>query len=157
MNTYILLCENKIYIPNITVNKRGFTEDEVKKVKYEEKFCNARKICIEEEVEKYNLKKNCNNDYGMDESVYNYYLWSNAYNDNNINGFSVPMKALNNDDYVNKLKSTFDDYIKYLDKPAFVYNINLLNCIKNECRLILEALDYLINEDIENGDSKYHK
>lgn len=152
MNTYILLCENKIYFHN-TVNKRGFTEDEVKEIKYKEKFCNARKICIEEEVEKYNLMKNYNNDYGMDESVYNFYLWSNAYNDNNINGFSVPMKAQNNDDYVNKLKSTFDHYIKYLDRPAFAYYNDLLNCIKNECKLILEALDYLINEDIENGDS----
>lgn len=152
MSTYILVCENEIYTPNIMVNRRGFTEDEVEKLKQEKKFCNAKKICIEDEVKKYNLMKNCKNNYGLDKSVYNFYLWSNAYNDNNINGFSVPMKALDNNDYVNRLKINFDNYIEYLDKPAFIYYDDLLNCIKNECELILKALNYFINEDIENGD-----
>lgn len=154
MNTYILVCENEIYIPNIKVNRRGFTEDEVEKIiKQEDKFCNARKVCIEDEVEKYNLMKNYNNDYGMEESVYKFYLWSNAYNDNNINGFSVPMRAQDNNDYLNKLRSTFDRYINYLNRPAFVYYNDLLTNIKDECRLILEALDYLKNGNIDTGDS----
>ena len=141
MSTYILVCENEIYTPNIMVNRRGFTEDEVEKLKQEKKFCNAKRICIEDEVKKYNLTRNCKNNYGLDKSVYNFYLWSNAYNDNNINDTFIPMKALDNNDYVNKLKINFDNYIEYLDKPAFIYYDDLLNCIKNECELILKALN----------------
>lgn len=79
-------------------------------------------------------------------------IWEKAYYDNNLNGFAVPIKVENNHEYREKLEKIYKEYIKHLKHPAFVYTEGLLDCIGEEVKEIIRALDYLIKDDKDAAD-----
>ena len=83
---------------------------------------NYNVICIEEEVAKYNLSDSACNCLGLDEEVFQYKLWSEAYLDNNINGFSLPITVNTNEEYRKILEKKLLEYVECLNRPAFAYD-----------------------------------
>lgn len=154
MKTYIILHEGELLFPKRGTNKRGFYEKEIDEIKKHRCYKDARFICIEEEIEKYNLKTLDGNTWGLDEEVYSFKLWYDAYIDNNLNGFSIPIKAKDNNDYIISLRKTLDKYVNYLDRPAFAYEYDLLPSVKKVCETILEVLDNLIREKKDIAENK---
>lgn len=142
MKTYLLEHNGEIYIPNLPKNKRGYYQKEIDSILKNYKY---NVICIEEELEKYNLYASACNCWGLKEEVFRYKLWNEAYLDNNINGFSLPITVNTNDEYRKTLEKKFLEYIEYLNRPAFVYDKKTLEFIKNECELILKIIDNLID------------
>lgn len=102
-------------------------------------------MCVEDEIEKYHLHNQNGNCWGLNAEVLSYKLWYEAYVDNNINGFSLPITVDSNDEYRRMLELKLREYVEYLNRPAFAYENGLLDCVETECRLILNALDSLIN------------
>lgn len=145
MKTYILKDNCEIITPDLAVNKRGFCQEDIEKLMQDDKYKSCSIICIEDEIDKYHLSDGKSNCWGLDEEVFHYQLWYEAYIDNSLNGFSLPIKVGSNSEYRSRLEQKFCEYVKYLDRPAFAYEKNLLDCIEIECKLILDALDNLIN------------
>lgn len=145
VKTYLLEHNGEIYTPNLKVNKRGFYQEEIEKILKDDNYKIYNIICIEEEVAKYNLCDSSCNCWGLDEEVFQYKLWNEAYLDNNINGFSLPIIVNTNDEYRKTLESKLLEYVEYLNRPAFVYDKKMLEFIKDECKLVLEVIDNLIN------------
>lgn len=152
VKTYLLEHNGEIYTPNLKINQRGFYQEELEKVLKDNNFKNYNIICIEEEVAKYNLCDSTCNCYGLDEEVFQYKLWNEAYLDNNLNGFSLPIIVNTNNEYRKEVEQKLLEYVKYLERPAFVYERSTLECIKIECRLILKAIDHLIHGNENNAE-----
>lgn len=104
MKTYLLEHNGEIYIPNLPKNKRGYYQKEIDSILKNYKY---NVICIEEELEKYNLYASACNCWGLKEEVFRYKLWNEAYLDNNINGFSLPITVNTNDEYRKTLEKNF--------------------------------------------------
>lgn len=147
MKTYLLEENGKIISPNLKVNKRGFYQNEIEKIIQDANFKNCSIICVEDEIKKYNLCDKASNIWELNDEVFHYKLWNDAYFDNNLNGFSLPIKVCSNKEYRIKLKQKLKEYVEHLNRPAFVYEKGLLKCIKKECKLIIYALDKLIKGD----------
>lgn len=146
MKTYLLINDGEVYFPKIRNNPRGFYENELKKLMKMNAFQNSKSLCVEDEVEKYRLKDWNENSLGLEEEVFSFKLWYEAYIDDNINGFSLPISVDTNCEYQKILKEKLNAYVEYLKKPAFVYEKGLCEYVEKECALILEALDELICE-----------
>lgn len=158
MKTYLVIENGEICRPKSKKNPRGFYEEEIEMMKKNKKFSdNVKLICIEEEIEKYHLIASEHNKYLSDESVKSYMTWVEAYMDNNLNGFTVPIKVENNHEYREKLENVFKQYKAYLNRPAFVYIEGLLDCIEEETKEIIVALDYLINDNEDAADATLSK
>ncbi len=153
MKTYILKDNCGIITPDLSVNKRGFCQEDIEKLMQDEKYKSCRIICIEDEIDKYHLSDGKSNCLGLDEEVFHYKLWYEAYIDNSLNGFSLPIKVNSNSEYRSRLEQELWEYVKYLDRPAFAYEKNLLDCIETECKLILDALDNLINGHEQSAEN----
>lgn len=143
MKTYLLEANGEIWKPKLHKNQRGYYREEIESILKEHKNLNV--ICIEDELEKYGLDGSAYNFYGLYEEVFRYKLWNDAYQDKNIKGFSLPITVNTNDEYRKTLGNTLSEYIDHLNRPAFVYDKKTLEFIKNECKLILEIIDNLIN------------
>lgn len=61
--------------------------------------------------------------------------------DKNINGFMIPFEAENNEDYEKKLKECLDAFVKEIDRPAFRNEGELVNDVKNICKMVKNAFD----------------
>lgn len=61
--------------------------------------------------------------------------------DKNINGFMIPFEAENNEDYEKKLKECLDAFVKEIDRPAFRNEGELVNDVKNICKMVKDAFD----------------
>ena len=153
MKTFLLEHDGKIYSPTVHINKRGFYDNEVKELLKHEKYGDYNILCVEEELEKYGIYDIYDNCFGLDEEVWSYKLWYEAYCDNNINGFSLPITVNNNAEYREVLESKLKEYIEYLKRPAFVYEKGLLECVEQECAIILEVMDNLINKEEEIAEN----
>ncbi|MCM1414984.1 MAG: hypothetical protein NC430_03545 [bacterium] len=145
MKTYLLEYNGEIFTPGFKVNNRGFYREEIEKIMQSENYKNYSIICVEDEIIKYHLCDVASNCWELEEEVFRYKLWYDAYLDNNLNGFSLPIRVNTNDEYRSKLEQKLWEYVEYLNRPAFVYEAGLLGDIKIECKLILDALDNLIN------------
>lgn len=146
MKTYVLEFEGEILVPKIKVNKRGFFDNEVKEIMQKKPELQKYNIlCIEDEIEKFHLENE--NIDSLPEEVLHYKIWYDAYQDNNINGFSLPIKVKKNDEYRKSVEKKFNEYIDYLNRPAFAYEFGLIDIVKKECKMIIEALDKLINKE----------
>jgi hypothetical protein len=145
MKTYLLENNSEIYFPNLKVNKRGFYQEEIEKTMKDKKYCHYKILSVEDELMKYQLGSTTSNFWELDEEVYNFKLWYEAYLDNNLNGFSLPIKVSTNSEYRNMLEKKLREYAEYLERPAFVYENGLLDYVKTECKLILDVLENLIN------------
>lgn len=152
MKTFLLEYDGEIYSPCLPINKRGYYYEELKRILDDEKFGNYNVLCIEEELEKYNISYTGDNCWGLDEAVLSYKLWYEAYLDNNINGFSLPIMVDNNSEYREKLEIKLKEYIEYLKRPAFAYEKGLLSCVEKECASIIKALDKLIDKKEEMAE-----
>lgn len=126
------------------VNRRGFYEYEINEILRKQEYQNAKVLCIEEELEKFHLYDSATECDLFDEEVYAFKLWYDAYMDNNINGFSLPITVKTNYEYRSVLEKKLKAYAEYLKRPAFVYEDELCDSVEEECKLILEALDNLI-------------
>lgn len=145
MKTYLLEHNGHICEPRSHKNKRGFYQEEIESILKDDNYKNYNVICIEEEVAKYNLSDSACNCLGLDEEVFQYKLWSEAYLDNNINGFSLPITVNTNEEYRKILEKKLLEYVECLNRPAFAYDKKTLEFIKNECKLILKIIDNLIS------------
>lgn len=154
MKTYLIKHDGKLYVPNLNINQRGYTEEEIKYIKHNVGFSDDFEIlCVEEENEKYRLKNSEGNKWKLEEAVYSFSVWREAYIDNNLKEFTVPIKVKNNYEYQRELRSVLKRYIEYLNRPAFVYEKGLIDDVKKEVALIIKALDHLINNDIDSADN----
>lgn len=145
MATYIPFYEGRLYLPKHDVNTRGFYENELQDIEKNIGLTFDGKICIEDEVIKYRLLHSNNNDLGLEKEVYLYRLWYEAYNDKMLNNFSIPIRVKKSNEYMEKLKITLKSYVKYLRRPAFVYEKDFCDFIEEECNKILEVLNCLIS------------
>ena len=154
MKTYVIIQEGNLYKPLLGKNQRGYTEEEIEKMKKEDKLPdNTRLLCLEEEIEKYHLKNSNGNKWELKESVDSFYIWWHAYIDNNLNGFTIPISVKDNHEYRQELENILNRYIKYLNRPSFVYEEGLLDYIIKESELIIKALDCLICDNQDTADT----
>lgn len=102
MNTYILKYDNELYFKKGANGVRGFNQEELEEIKDKIKDKNFIVICIEKELEKFQLFRE--NKWELPEDVFHYQLWYEAFLDNNLNGFSLPINVKTNDDYKKYLK-----------------------------------------------------
>ena len=147
MKTYLLLHNGKICAPKLNVNQRGFWQYELEQVLQDDYFKDYNIICIEEEIKKYHLDDSEDNVWGLNDEVYHYKLWLNAYINNNLNNFSLPLTVESNSVYRKKLEQKFEEYINFLNRPAFIYESSTIEFVKEECKCILKALDSLIGSN----------
>lgn len=152
MKTYVLMIKGEIYAPECKVNQRGYYKEELDKIIESGDMKDYNILCIEDEVEKYNLYNLHDNVYKLSEEVFAYQLWYTAYKNNNLNGFSLPLNVEDNHEYLIKLEDMLNKYMEYLNCPAFVYENDTIMCIRNECELILKVLDNSINGEIEKAE-----
>lgn len=143
MNTYILKYDNELYFKKGANGVRGFNQEELEEIKDKIKDKNFIVICIEKELEKFQLFRE--NKWELPEDVFHYQLWYEAFLDNNLNGFSLPINVKTNDDYKKYLKEILLKYVHYLKRPAFVLETDVFDYVTKECKMILEALDNLID------------
>ena len=73
---------------------------------------------------------------------------------NNIAGFSLPIKVRDNEEYRKKVEEVLNRYAEYLKRPAFVSEEGLLETVENNCGMVLQALDDLIAGHISEADEK---
>lgn len=99
-----------------------YYQEEIESILKDDNYKNYNVICIEEEVAKYNLSDSACNCLGLDEEVFQYKLWSEAYLDNNINGFSLPITVNTNEEYRKILEKKLLEYVECLNRPAFAYD-----------------------------------
>ncbi len=142
MKTYVLIRNGELVLPNRPFNKRGFYRQELTQIN---DLNNYDIVCIEDEIEKYHLLDLTSNCFGLEKEVFHFKVWYEAYADNNLKGFTLPIEIENNREYRNAVEQCFLRYMKYLNRPAFVYEKETLNCIENECKLIIQTIDDLIN------------
>ena len=152
MKTYILEHDGKICLPRCNCNQRGFSLIELESIQKNEEYKDWNIICIEDEVKKYHLTDSKSNSWGLSEEVFQYKLWYEAYLNDNLNGFSLPIKVKNNTEYRKKVEEKLLEYMEYLNRPAFAYRKETLAFIANECKLILKALDNLIEGKKETAE-----
>lgn len=158
MKTYLIIKDGEICSPRLNKNPRGFTEEKIEEMRKNNELSDDMKLlCIEEEIEKYHLIDSKDDKCTFDEPVKSYMIWWNAYIDNNLNGFTVPIKVENNQEYREKLEKIFKQYIAYLNRPAFVYKEGLLDYIEEEMNEIITTLDYLINDNKDAADATLSK
>ena len=153
MKTYLLEHNGEIFSLGLKVNNRGYYQEEIEKIMQDKNYKNYNIICVEDEIAKYHLCDTASNFWGLDEAVFHYKLWHDAYLDNNLNGFSLPIKVSTNNEYRSKLEQKLWQYVEYLNRPDFVYQTGLLDYIRIECKLILDALDNLINGHEQNAET----
>ena len=151
MKTYLLEYNDKIYFPRLEKNQRGFYHEELEEV-FNENEKNYYVICVEDEVKKYNLCDSKRNYLKLDEEVFQFKLWYNAYLDNNLNGFSLPITVDNNDEYRRVVEQKLSEYLEYLQRPAFVYEKTTVECATTECGLVLKAIDSLIDGNEKDAE-----
>lgn len=154
MKTYIFILGNQIHSHSLDHNPRGFYENELKEELQKNNNSDIEKLCIEDEIEKYNLGKSADNIYGLDEPEYNYKIWNENYNNRFINGFNIPMKTASSREYRKQLENTLKQYINHIQRPPFVYEKNLLRDVKKIIDSILVTLDLLINGENDDADNK---
>lgn len=142
MKTYLYSYAGEVYGPAMKVNIRGYREEELQSLSIPE---NAKVICIEDEIQKYHLDKEAN--IMMSEECNAYRTWSDAYNDRYINGFHLPIKVKNNDEYRSKLRDTLDKYVEHLKRPAFVYKDGFCDSVETICQQVLHILDDLLQHN----------
>lgn len=143
-----LLIDNGIALfPNIRINPRGFSKRELEEIIKIKKYQSAKIICINAEIERYKLKnKEEMSDYCSKETS-DFFTWVCAYMNNNLNGFSLPIRIDDSSQYFDKLNDLFDKYLKSIDNPGFIYEDGLYDFIECQCNTILEIADKLIHED----------
>lgn len=134
-------------------NSRGFTRAEVDSCINSIESAEYEILSIEE-IEKYNLQGDESHKQLMNAEVFHFLTWKNAYLDNNINGFRLPLKVEKNTDYVSELKNIYSRYLKELDKPAFAYEDGLLFEIRETCCGIVQCLDLLIEQKTDMAREK---
>ncbi len=157
MKSYVILKENNIYCPAVEVNKRGFTYEEAMDCVKTRNWSNVSLICLEDEIAKYQLKGNFIYKELLPEQSYVFWLWNNAYCNNNINGFSLPIKVNTNEEYVQKLKYVFDDYVKSLSVIPFCYEKDLISDVKLTCESIISVLQNLIQKNNRSAETELEK
>lgn len=150
VKTYIHI--NKKNGEILSRNRRGFYCKEKEKLIKEYGFKESDFLCVENEVEKYHLKDFMKKSFGLKDEMYNFWLWNSAYNENNINGFSLPCKVETNAEYRAELEKILMQYIECLNKPPFIYS-GILNDIEQECSWLIKALDYLIEGENEKAEN----
>lgn len=72
--------------------------------------------------------------------------------DKNINGFSLPYIADNNEDYERKLREKLDAFVKEIDRPAFQKEGTLVSDVRSICKRIIEAFIKAKSGDLENAE-----
>lgn len=72
------------------------------------------------------------------------------YKDWNI--ICIEDEVKNNTEYRKKVEEKLLEYMEYLNRPAFAYRKETLAFIANECKLILKALDNLIEGKKETAE-----
>lgn len=148
MKMYVIIKDGKVCC------QIRYTEEEIQEMRKDNKLSDDVKVlCIEEEIEKYHLEASENNQCGLDGTESSFMIWWNAYVDNNLNGFTVPIRVENNCEYRKQLENIFNRYIAYLNRPAFVYEEGLLDFIGKETKEIIKALDYLISDNKDAADA----
>ena len=71
------------------------------------------------------------------------------YNDNNMNGFSMPIKVDKDSEYVNSLTQNLNRYYDYIqNKPAFNKEPNLVNDIEKTNSKLIKAVQNYYNGNI---------
>lgn len=149
--TFILQVDD-VFIPTMKVNPRGFTRKELEEYISLKGLTEYTVISIDKEIEKYRLQGDPSHKDLMDVEVYNYDTWFNAFLDNNINGFSLPVTVSDNEEYIAVLKDKFNQYCKVVTKPAFVYEKGLVSDIRQNCDDILAVLQLLIDYKVAQAE-----
>lgn len=135
----VVVINNKgeVYVLHNHVQK-GCTVAEAKKLlSTNSNFANAKIYFIEDEIKKYNLKGDEHLRYLIgDEEIYQYSTWITAFNDRNIHVTSLPIDVPTNSAYEERLFQEIDIYLQALQKPAFVYNTELIDAVTKNCETI---------------------
>lgn len=144
MKTYLIQYNNELLFYPRNINQRGFTYEEAILCVEKNNMQGYSLVCLDDEIEKYHLKGNQNHKSFMAPEVYVYDTWRNAYINNNINNLSLPLQVETNSEYVSKLAETYEEYMRQLRMPAFVYESGLVTEIETTCQLIMQILEQLI-------------
>lgn len=150
--TFILQMDNELYIPQMYCNQRGFTHEELMDFVNRKGITEYTIISVEEEIKKYELQGDLCHKELMSTETYNFDTWRNAFQDNNINGFSLPRQVANNEEYVDDLKAVFEQYCTAVSKPAFIYEKGLISDIQQNCNEIIGILQRLIEKDTDSAE-----
>lgn len=158
MDYWILLEDGEViskteYRKGFRTNCLPFTYDEAVELK-QTGFINAKCINISEDIRNQNILIDDTLPLEpLEEEQKILKAWYTAYLSNKINGFLMPRKVDNNDEYINGLKKIFKDYKKEMNKIAFKYNDDLVKDVNHNCDEILQALKIYLDGDKDKAKS----
>lgn len=150
--TFIVKYNDIMHKCSESANPRGLTKDEAISLIKKNNWRNVELINLKKEIEKYKLKKDSYMKKYLTEEEYDYYVWSTACLDNNINGFSLPMHVNTNGEYIVKLEDTLKKYLCEVKKPAFIYEEGLIEDIENNCNKIMQIMKMLVDKNFVTAE-----
>lgn len=138
-----------------TIHQQGITLAEAKAaIETNDELKGAKIYFIEEELKKYIPNVNMNSKGFLDtKEEYQYKMWHDLYINRNINVHTLPRKVETNADYEEKLFIELDAFLHKLQKPPFVYEINLISTVKKNCDTIKTIFTSLKNKDQVNAET----
>lgn len=148
---YLLIDNGNALFLNKQINPRGFSKEELEEIIKIKKYQSSKIICINDEIIKYNLTNESEIFSSLPKETCDFFTWFYAYMDNNLNGFSLPIRIDDSSQYFDVLNDLFDKYLKSIDKPGFIYEDGLYDFIECQCNIILEVVDKLIKDDKSNA------
>lgn len=147
MDYWILLNDGKPItksemVNGVSTNHIPFSFEEAQKYKKLE-CVNSKLINISEDIRQHGIEVKENGPFEERQNIYQ--MWYNEFRENNIEGFSMPIKINTNDEYLTELKKLFEKYKKEVGKIAFKYEQGLVEDVANNCDIILKALEEYFN------------
>lgn len=136
-------------------NRKGFSKCEL--VDYLAQECDLKEksiICIEDEIQKYNIKGNENHINILPKDAYNFETWYTEFNTRGLNGFNLPIRVTSNKEYIEKIEIVLQEYVQELSRPPFVYYKGFLDTIKSICFDIIHALKFCVEHKIHLAEIK---
>lgn len=144
MDSYYLIYYNKaVYTKNDS--EYVLSLDEANSVIKNNGWNNAKIINICSDTKLHNVEENYCLKKLMTEKQYCFDRWNSQFLNDNINGFSLPIKVKEDGDYILKLKEVFDCYLQELNCISFKYRENLLKEVEQICGTILESFNKCIS------------
>lgn len=138
VNNLIVVHDGNVWFPNMEYNQKGFTLEQAENAIKNEGWEDAVIYSVDDEIEKYGLRGNEFHKALLDSETYAFETWWNAYVDRNINITRLPIKVGTNAEYEVDIKIKLDEFFSAINKPAFVYDKNLIDDVSNNIDVVID-------------------
>lgn len=138
--SYIVLYKNEIYTKKCGKLGNQFPLSYDEAIQAQKELKGSKIINISRDLEAYTIYDDMNMKKLLEPLQYDVFKWRSAFFDNNLNGFTLPLRAASNRAYLVDLKKVLKKYCKAINVIAFKYEDSLRKDIENICNSILNAL-----------------